>query len=306
MIGRSDLAVLGQWLKQHVGNRPVGILRGRSAEQTTFHYQDGMDGVNFERATLPFDRFVDAVLASAEEPATPNLYLQGTLARNLSRSLARAFALPHVPPSSEPSLWMGNQTTAQTHFDLSQNVAVVVSGQRRFTLFPPDQVANLYMSPVETAPLGTPISMVKLDDPDPARHPRFPEALARAQVAELEAGDAIFIPYMWWHRVEAAGALTMLVNFWWNEYDHFGSPLHTMLHAILTLRDLPEPMRSGWKAMFDHFVFGEGAAAMDHVPPQLRGGLGPLDDLMRHHLWRGVAAGIEPHLRAPPPGRPRP
>ena len=176
-----------------------------------------------------------------------------------------------------------------------------MSGQRRFTLFPPEQVANLYMSPVETAPCGTPISMVRLDSPDFEKHPRFKEALAHAVYADLEPGDAIFIPYMWWHQVQARGALNMLVNFWWNEYEDFGSPIYAMLHSVLTVRDMPPAIRSAWKAMFDHFVFGDGAGAMDHMPLQTRGGLGPVSPQMRQGLWHGIAQGITPHL-APPPG----
>jgi len=58
-------------------------------------------------------------------------------------------------------------------------------GRRRFTLFPPEQIANLYVGPLDFAPTGAAMSMVNLRNPDFARHPRFKEALAATQVAEL-------------------------------------------------------------------------------------------------------------------------
>ena len=36
-------------------------------------------------------------------------------------------------------------------------------------------------------------------------------------VADLEPGDAIYIPALWWHAVQATGELNVLVNYWWNE-----------------------------------------------------------------------------------------
>lgn len=293
---------LNHWLKNSVGERDVGIMAAKSAGDSTFHYEDDLTNVNFERDDMDFGVFIDSIMQPVDDD-TSSLYLQGTEAANLSENLRDELRFAYAPSTSEPSVWMGNKTTAQTHFDLSQNIAVVISGQRRFTLFPPEQVANLYMSPVETAPCGTPISMARLDRPDFLKHPRFREALDHAMVADLEPGDAIFIPYMWWHQVQASGRLNMLVNYWWNEYDDFGSPMFAMLHSVMTVRDMPPAMRSAWKAMFDHFVFGAdeegGARSMDHMPLQTRGGLGPHSPNMRPHLWRGIASGIAPHL-APP------
>jgi hypothetical protein len=299
---------LAAWLKQIVGPREVQIMAGKSADDPTFFYDDDLIDVNFVRGAMHFDKFIDSVMRPPSGDPEKSLYLQGTEAANLSTNLRDALRLPYAPATCEPSVWMGNKTTAQTHFDLSQNIALVISGRRRFTLFPPEQVANLYMSPVETAPCGTPISMVRLDSPDFSKHPRFEQAMAHAVNADLEPGDAIFIPYMWWHQVQATGALNMLVNYWWNEYDDFGSPMFAMLHSVLTMRDMPPAMRSAWKAMFDHFVFGGedggGARAMDHMPIQSRGGLGPVSPDMRQGLWRAIAGAIAPNL-SPPGSKPQ-
>lgn len=296
---RQSPQVLAQWLKKMVGDRDVDIIQAKLGGDPTFFYDDDLLDVNFEPGRMAFHRFVERIMEQADEN-TKSLYLQATAATALSPALGGTFRLPYPPPSAKPNIWMGNATVTQTHFDLSQNIAVVVSGQRRFTLFPPEQVANLYMSPIESAPSGTPISMVRLDTADLEKHPRFAKAMAHAVAADLQPGDGIFIPYMWWHRVEATGPLNMLVNYWWNEYADFGSPMFAMLHAVVTMRDLPPAMRSAWKAMFDHFIFdGEigGARSMDHLPPQARGGLGPVTPNMRADLWHAIAQGITPALR---------
>ena len=93
--------------------------------------------------------------------------------------------------------------TVAAHFDFNDNIACVAHGRRRFMLFPPEQLENLYVGPLEFTPQGVPISLVDVHNPDLARYPRFERAVAAAQVAELEAGDAIFIPYMWWHSVRS-------------------------------------------------------------------------------------------------------
>ena len=66
-----------------------------------------------------------------------------------------------LPPElARPRIWLGNRSEVSAHFDLSDNIACVVAGRRRFTLFPPDQVANLYVGPLDHTMAGQPASMV--------------------------------------------------------------------------------------------------------------------------------------------------
>ncbi len=94
----------------------------------------------------------------------------------------------------------------------------------------------------------------------------------------LEPGDAIFVPSMWWHHVEALEPFNILVNHWWRDTpDHFGPPGDALLHAILNIRELPRHERDAWRAFFDHYVFSADEERVAHIPPERLGVLGPLD-----------------------------
>ena len=90
--------------------------------------------------------------------------------------------------------------------------------------------------------------MVDLRAPDFERYPRFRDALAAAQVAELEPGDVLVYPALWWHNVEARDPFNVLMNYWWNDAPAFmDSPMNTMLHGLLSLRDRPEAEKEAWR-----------------------------------------------------------
>ena len=103
------------------------------------------------------------------------------------------------------------------HYDINDNLACVAAGSRKFTLFPPDQINNLYLGPTLNTPAGVPISLVDIRDPDLKRFPKYTQALDAGFEATLNAGDAIFIPALWWHGVESLETLNILVNYWWGD-----------------------------------------------------------------------------------------
>jgi hypothetical protein len=168
-------------------------------------------------------------------------------------------------------------------------VACVLAGRRRFTLFPPEQLVNLYVGPLEFTLAGQPISMVRLENPDLERYPKFREAWQHAQGAELEPGDALFIPYMWWHHVESLTAFNVLLNYWWDDQPGWlGSPFEALIHGLLSVRTLPPERRELWRKIFDHYVFQTGGEPAAHLTPQQQGIQAPitpqLAELMRAHL----------------------
>jgi Cupin-like domain len=172
---------------------------------------------------------------------------------------------------------MGTRTRIAAHNDFPDNLACVAVGRRRFTLFPPEQFRNLYLGPIDNTPAGRAVSMVDLHNPDLVKYPRFGEALHHAQVAELDAGDAIFIPSMWYHHVEGLDPFNVLVNYWWRDTPRFlGQPQDALNHAILSIRDLPENEKAHWRELFDYYVFGDANDAAAHIPEEARSVLGPM------------------------------
>jgi hypothetical protein len=177
------------------------------------------------------------------------------------------------------SIWIGNRSRIAAHYDLPDNIAVVAAGRRRFTLFPPEQVSNLYIGPLDFTPAGQAISLVDFARPDLERFPRFAEAMRHALVAELGPGDAIFIPSMWWHHIEALEPFNTLVNYWWRQSPPFmDTPTSTLMHALLTMRDLPRAQRHAWQELFRHYVFDSDGTEAAHIPPGARRVLAPFDE----------------------------
>ena len=193
-----------------------------------------------------------------------------------------------------PRIWLGNQISTPTHVDEWNNIGCVVAGRRRFTLFPPEQIANLYIGPLDFAPTGAAMSLVSLRHPDFARYPKFREALAAAQSAEVGAGDAVYIPPLWWHHVESLEPFNVLVNYWWHDLAGDGasadSAFDALVHGILSIRALPPATRRAWSALFEHYVFGSGAGVVEHIPQERHGMLGELSPeqqaALRAHLMR--------------------
>lgn len=265
------------------GGRLLTVFSAGPECEGRFFYDQTTTKLNFERSAMGLKEFFDAICAAAATSAGTSLYAGSTdldayfpglrLADKLSLG---GEVFERHPPTM--SLWLGNRTTAATHFDVSNNIAVCLVGRRRFTLFPPDQTPNLYPGPLAPTPAGQVVSMVDPKAPDLARYPDYRKAMALAQVAELEAGDALVYPAMWWHQVEALEDFNVLLNYWWNEVPaHLDDPMNTVLSGLLTLRDRPEHEKAAWRHLFDHYVFGPAGAAGAHLPEAARGLLSPLD-----------------------------
>ena len=216
LIAKRDPLQLASLLAKSASALPIEILRADPAEEGRFHYSPDGQTLNFVRGRASFPAFLAALgeQTLAERPYA--MVAQGLVADAIVPGFTRHHAMPLVPAGTAPRLWVGNASKVATHNDPVDNIAVVVAGRRRFTLFPPGAEADLYMGPVHPTPAGTPVSMVHVTAPDLNAFPRYASALEIGEEAELSPGDAVFIPKNWYHHVEALEDFNMLVNYWWD------------------------------------------------------------------------------------------
>ncbi len=261
-------------------------------------YNDAMDGFNFVRNRLPVSAILEQLSRYALFENSPAVAVQSALIASSLPGFSAENGLSVLDPAVAARIWIGNRVTVPAHFDESQNVACVVAGRRRFTLFPPEQVANLYVGPLDFAPTGAAMSLAPLAAPDFERFPRTREALAAAQVADLGPGDAIFIPTLWWHHVESLDRnLNVLVNYWWNgalgSVERMPSGMEALLHALLNLRPMPPELRRAWASMFDHYIFHGGDENLAHIPEHRRGVLSTMSPEAAQKIRNRLIAGLQ-------------
>lgn len=281
---RHSAAAADRYLRGFYRDATVGAFFGPPEIEGRIFYNDDMSGFNFQAAKVKLDVVLDGIQRHLADPRPPAFYVGSTTVDTCLPGFRHEndiglgdIGLGDIRPLA--SIWLGNQTRVAAHYDVPDNIACCAAGRRRFILFPPAELENLYVGPLDFTPAGQAISLVDFRRPDFDRFPRFRQALANAQLAELEPGDALFIPGMWWHHTEALDAFNVLVNYWWRRTPEFmGQPVNVLNHALLSLRDLPAEQRKAWQEIFRFYVFEFDQRSVAHIPEARRGILSPLDD----------------------------
>jgi hypothetical protein len=300
VVEAARAGTFAEWLSARASHEQVPMVRAAANEGGRLHYAPALDRPNFEREAISIAGFLAEVARQAGRAAPDTLAIQAFPASQAVPDFTRSHAMPLLADDVEPRFWLGTPAIVATHHDTVENIACIAAGRRRFTLFPPEQVANLYMGPFQLTPAGTAVSMAHVTDPDLDRFPRFADALAAAQTAELEQGDAIYIPYGWYHHVEALSPLNLLVNYWWNAARRdVGSPWDALMHGMVTLRQLPPGHRRAWRAMFDYYVFMTGDDPAAHLPEAFRGVLGAESPADLATMRQSIIAALERQDKPP-------
>lgn len=278
MAVQSDSA-FAQRLAQLDNGADVTTLAVAPEAEGIIGYTPDFGDFTYQHFKVPLTLGLQRLAKFSQHPRAPGLVIQSVPVRDCVPGLLADHRLPFLDPMIEPRMWIGNRTTTPTHFDSQENIACVVCGTRRFTLFPPEQLRNLYVGPLDYAPTGAAISLARLDRPDDPRYPRLKLALQSARAADLDEGDAIYIPPLWWHHVESLEQLNALVNYWWSPVDvpgfHSGHGRAALFHCLLAFRALPPAQRAAWRNLLDYYVFGDEDATA-HIPEQRLSVLGPL------------------------------
>ncbi|RYY04549.1 MAG: cupin-like domain-containing protein [Gammaproteobacteria bacterium] len=264
-----------QYLMQFDRGQEFNTAIGPSSTEGRIFYNSDMSGLNCRFEQKKLEASLRFLLDNINENPAPLLAIQSIQVPRFLAGLERELPMPLVPVNTEPRIWIGGKTTVAAHYDPSENIACCIAGRRQFTLFPTEQVGNLYIGPFEFTPSGTTVSMVNFDKPDYEKFPRYKEAEDAAYTALLEPGDAIYIPYLWWHHVKALDGINALMNYWWNgKQKNAGTdPSLTLLLGMLSVRDLPKHQREAWQKLFEFYIFSEQQSA-EHIQTLRQGILG--------------------------------
>ncbi len=215
-------------------------------------------GPRYDREEMTFAE----LLARLDRPPGERVYyLQ---AECLEEKLPELLADIRVPPYFDPGrltgcrLWIGpgGQRVA-LHYDVSHNLLALVRGEKRLTLFDPDQLPFLYHSPLEGPNSSFAYSRVDLDRPDLVRFPEY--ARAEPVNVDLRPGEMLFLPAFWWHHVVSSGE-NVAVNFWWQVLPN--ADLKSLGLAFASFHDVMKTLPREWRAhvarLANELIFRDG------------------------------------------------
>ncbi|WP_343228248.1 cupin-like domain-containing protein [Sphingomonas yunnanensis] len=268
---RSPAALLDYVAALDAGKSAEAFV-GAPAIGGRYYYEEALDGFNFARETIGVGAALRRMIETAGVDGAATLYLGSLPTAAYLPRFAEDNAMPLLPVAARPRIWLGHASTVACHHDNFDNLACVVDGRRRFTLFPPEAIGDLYVGPIDHNMAGQPVGLAVGAPADDARYPRFATARARAITVELEPGDALYLPKLWWHQVEALSPVNVLVNYWWDAAATGpDAPYTAMLLAVAAIAERPERERAAWRAFFDHYVFRPDGHPLAHLPEERHG-----------------------------------
>jgi hypothetical protein len=242
-----------------------------------YYYAEDLKGFNFERRHMRFIDALNAIVATHGQSGAPTMYLGSVPVNDYLPGFADHNVLQVLAAHVAPRIWLGHPSNVSAHFDAFDNVACVVAGARRFTLYPPEAIEGLYVGPLDNTMAGQPVSLAAAAPPDDGKYPLFRKIREQALSAELLPGDGIYIPKLWWHQIESTASFNGLVNYWWDAFaGGADAPYTGLLLSMIAIAERPARERQAWKAFFDHYVFRSNGHPLAHLPADQHGMLGPL------------------------------
>jgi hypothetical protein len=277
MVRSGTPAAFGAYLARFDAGGEMEAFFGAPQIAGKYYYADGLQGFNFERRRMRLADALQAILANP--PGAQTVYLGSLPVNDYLPGLMAQNPMALLPSSVAPRIWLGNASNVSSHYDTVDNLACVAAGARRFSLYSPELIDSLYVGPIDNTMAGQPVSLAASSPPDDAKFPRFAAVREQALTAELSPGDALYLPKLWWHQVEATAPFNALVNYWWDAFAAGpDAPYTAMLLAMIAIAERPAPERRAWQALFDHYVFRGNGHPLSHLPPEHHGLLGPLAD----------------------------
>ena len=275
---RSGPNALREYLRPFATAERVEVFFGDPAIRGQYYYNQGLQGFNFERRLMPFMEALDYILESVGQRSTRSVYVGSVPAGSSLPGFAVSNPTPRAATTAGPRIWLGTAANISSHYDTFDNLACVIAGRRRFTLYAPELIGSLYIGPIDNTMSGPPVSLAaSAPEGSDQNFPLFEAIRDQALSVELEAGDALYLPKLWWHQVQSTAPFNGLINYWWDAFSAGpDAPYTSLLFAMITIAERPLAERQAWKAFFDHYVFRTNGHPLAHLPTAQHGLLGPL------------------------------
>ncbi len=277
--GRVSPAAFCELVRQFDAGGQTEVFCGEARIAGKYYYSDDLKAFNFQRRPMSVGAALDAILAALDHPESETIYLGSLPTDTYLPGFSRQNPIGVIGADIGPRLWIGHESNVSAHYDTMENIACVVAGTRRFTLYAPETISHLYVGPIDHTMAGQPVSLAASLPPDPERFPRFESVKDQALIADLGPGDALYLPKLWWHQVEGTAPFNGLINYWWDAFRQGpDAPYTSLMLAMIAIAERPEKERQAWRAFFDHYVFRPDGHPLAHLPAEQHGVLGPMKD----------------------------
>ena len=260
-----------------IAMRPVDAMLGTPEIGGRFFYNDDLSALNFRHVRAKLDAVLDEIGIS---PGRSRMRLRSTSARPPSTPACPDFATRTISASATAIRWRAcgsataraspRTTTCPTTSPAWWPAVAASPCSRR------EQLGNLYVGPLDlhAGRAG--------DQPGRFRQARL------CALPPVREGAASTRRSPNWGRATrssfpACGGTTSRrwsASMCWSTTGGASRPAtwirrsNALMHAILSVRDLPPEQRAAWQRVFDHYVFDADDAAAAHIPGTARGAAG--------------------------------
>jgi hypothetical protein len=205
------------YLSSRFGDDVVAYTKVRASDPFMGYDEDGKQNFKYAPANCKLSEFCALLRTSLQDPDSDVLYARGGANslrkwRHFSKAVRPLSILRDMKVHDE-GIWLGSgRHTTYLHHDAHFNFFAMVAGIKRVLLYPLEAIADLYPTPFQGGIAGTTSSFVRPLAPDHQKFPRFTNAAKHSLVVLLEEGDLLCLPPCWWHHVEAAPGLNLMIN----------------------------------------------------------------------------------------------
>jgi hypothetical protein len=205
------------YLSSAFGDNVVGYTRLPASDPFMGYDSAGKQNFKYAPASCKVSEFSALMRTALRDPDSDVLYARGGANsvrtwREFSQAIRPLDFLSGMTPNGE-GIWLGNgRHVTYLHQDAHFNFFTMVAGIKRVLLYPLEAIADLYPTPFYGGIAGTTSSYVRPSAPDLQKFPRFTNAAKHSWVAHIEDGDLLCLPPCWWHHVEAAPGVNLMIN----------------------------------------------------------------------------------------------